>query len=286
MEKEWEQLGEITGNFGISATVIDDENNIYVEGFVTDTVKIGEQYFTAKQSCFKSVVMKFDPQGNILWATDTINKENYNHGYITKIAIDTKGNLYIAANRHNNYESFLSKINPYGKMEWQVRANYYNGYSQHYSYFFEDIAVDENDNVYFAGQGYITTFSSKDDKTYTLDARFFVGSYDSEGKMRFLRAAGGAGSDSRCRSIAILEDNLFVLARYEGTIRFKSNTFHKMGGSRDTNFNAWFAKYSKYDLRMVLNMEQENDKEQANDIEQIDNKKQKTKKSKTKKTKL
>ena len=254
MEKEWVQLGELSGRYSVAAITTDSNDNVYIAGHVTDTVKIGENYFsTSSHYHRKSIVIKFDNNGNLIWASD-FSREEYGDSRfrIQKIAADTKGNSYLAENENGGNTSSLSKITPDGKIEWRILVfcpksrNYGKYYSQSYSYFFENIVTDENDNVYFAGQGYQNIFSFPNKKTYKLDANLFVGSFNSEGELRFLKAGGGEGG-GRCRSIAIHENNLFVLAGYRGIVRFGTITLVDKGKNKD-DYSVWLAKY---DLKKI-----------------------------------
>ena len=257
MEKEWIQLGELNGEYHVGNLTTDNNGNLFITGKIKGTVKIGENYFSSTDHFYRRnlIVIKFDNKGNLLWANDFSRKE-FGETYIEKIAADTKGNLYFAVNMHNGNTSSLSKITPGGKVEWEITVNSksknkYSDYNQHYSYFFENIVIDENDNVYFAGQGYQNFFSFPNKKTYQIDANFFIGSFNSKGELQFLKAAAGEGGKAQCRSIAIHKNNLFVLARYQEKTQFKAITLENKSKNEPDGLDQYSAWLAKYDLKKI-----------------------------------
>jgi len=118
-------------------------------------------YQAASAGSTDAFVMKFDPNGNPLWAT-YYGGNNLDDG--AAIATDQNNNFIIAGQTNSNNlpatagtfqpayaaasDAFVAKFNSSGNVSW---TTYYGGVSQDFGY---GIAVDNNDNIFVSGSTY------------------------------------------------------------------------------------------------------------------------------------
>ena len=119
--------------------IVDNQNNIYVTGFISVLNPISSDIAT----------IKYDSLGNELWVR-TYNGPGNNNEFPTSIDIDNLGNIYVAgsSNNSNNLSDYVSiKYDPQGNEKWALR---YNGPTDS-SDMANSIVVDNENNVYVTG---------------------------------------------------------------------------------------------------------------------------------------
>lgn len=108
-------------------------------------------------SNFDIVTMKFDPNGNQVWAT-SYNGPGNGYDEARAIVTDASGNVYVtgySAGASANYDVVTVMYNASGVQQWASRYNgTANGFDEGY-----DIAIDASGNVYVTG-GTVTTTSN------------------------------------------------------------------------------------------------------------------------------
>lgn len=157
----------------------------------------------------RSMVIKYDPDGNLLWQT-ILGKEatngTYARTYGYDIAIDNEGFILITGKTNaisttsgvhqtsfgGNYDAFISKINNNGTSIW---TTYYGGTGLDYA---EGIAYDSLNNIYITGQTTSTasissTGSHQTSNKGNTDA--FIAKLNKNGVRLWGTYFGGAASD-------------------------------------------------------------------------------------------
>lgn len=156
-----------TRSDGANSVRIDTSGNIYVCGYCSDYYN-----FRYPSTAYNIYLAKFDSANNFLWVKKLIGN---NSDYGNKLAFDSSGNVYIAAQtKYVTDHSLLLKYNASGVLQWQRQLGdtSFNGS-------WTNIAVDGSGNIYCAG--YSTVAGSAD----ALFAK-----YNSSGTLQWQRRLG------------------------------------------------------------------------------------------------
>ena len=86
----WGKKAICTGSAGGTSGTADDEGSFYVCGWYTDSIRFDNFMLLAQQG-WESFVVKYDKNGNVLWAN---NISGPLHEYVEGIAFDGKDHLY------------------------------------------------------------------------------------------------------------------------------------------------------------------------------------------------
>jgi PKD repeat protein len=229
----------VTENYSAIKMTNDSFNNVYLIGQYTGQITLGSfQLFSTNYSSYFS---KLDSDGNWQWAIQT-GGANDDTGY--SVAVDNDFNIYVTGGfsgtvtfgttslssvSHNS--TYIAKLN--SSLEWQwakkiTGSASTNPVSHNTGY---DIEIDEQNNVYVAGQfinnatfGSVTLSSSGDYDIYLTKL-------DSNGEWLWARKAGGSSTDS-CDNITIDSDaNVYLLGYFLGNITFGSNVVTSSGAA-------------------------------------------------------
>jgi hypothetical protein len=133
------------GYYGVANGIaVDALGNFYVAG------SGGLSEATAE-----AFVLKFDPNGNQLWA---YNKGGPWQDAASAIAVDALGNVYFSGaitNRNSGPDAFVGKLNGHGDLLWM---EFVETFGNDHAY---GIAVDQRGGVYLAGESNLNGFVAK-----------------------------------------------------------------------------------------------------------------------------
>lgn len=211
----------------------DANNNVYVTGY-TDNVAgttfplqaWGGAYFYSAAGYFGSFIMRFDPNGVLVWSTF------YGSGRGQSITCDGAGGIYVTGYTRGafptldpgggayyqsvfggfNYDAFILKFDNAGNRLW---ATYYGGASDEEAY---SIALDGANNIYIVGS---TTSNAL---TFPLQARAgaynqgtaggsrdaFIARFTNSGVLTWATYYGGSGEDEAYAIAFDAADNVYV----------------------------------------------------------------------------
>ena len=215
----------------------DNDGNIYVAGSFTSPVmtlgNISINNFTNSGLPTEDIfIIKYDGSGNIIWAK-AFGGENYD--ICTSVAVDHDGNVvltgYFASDSISFGNStlinlgqndvFVVKLDENGNVLWSYGTGSEN------SDFSNSIAIDNNNNIYFAGS---FNFGTIDSTSFNFGAftlpqhvgdNLFIVKLNPNALVLWAKSTGGIGYNSISGIATDLNNNLFIGGSFENdTIDF------------------------------------------------------------------
>ena len=198
----WARRGASNSTQTVRGTVsVDAAGNAFLTGYFADNITFGTTTLTTA-AIFDIYVVKFDAQGNVLWAKAgsggaISGAQSWN------TATDAAGNVYLTGffvgsmsfggqslSAGGNSSIFLCKLSSTGTVAWLQRAG-----SSSYN-IATSLATDAAGNVYLTGAvdgnaSFGTVGLPNPNGKYDL----FVAKYDGQGNALWARRAGGANDD-------------------------------------------------------------------------------------------
>jgi len=124
----------VNGSFSyFSGSAVDSSGNVYAAGYFSGKSGFGNSVIVPGNNYYKSVIVKYDNNGNEIWVRDVIG--NRNSGF-NSIAVDDSGNVYAAGYQFENnqfdygglkgkitgissgYNAVLVKYDASGETQW------------------------------------------------------------------------------------------------------------------------------------------------------------------------
>ena len=194
-------------SFYICMISTDENNNIYLSSEIhlsdaTGSTTIGNITLTQTHDDGSTALIKFDPDGNAIWAKTYggLTGASYSDGWPCDIKTDAAGNTYIWGWCINNgvYGSFtltnpfpanqnfsyvLVKINSSGDVVW-AKGVYEKSFSSNYG---DLLGLDKNGNVYIGG--HFSTRISIEGMEYLPEGTndFFAAKYSGNGDFQWIK---------------------------------------------------------------------------------------------------
>jgi hypothetical protein len=180
------RIGAACTDYGY-AICSDASGNLYITGSFCGTVDFdpGPGTYTMNAAGTEYYVCKFDPNGNILWASQSIGVQS-EIGY--GVALDNSGNVvtvgifngtadfdpgpgtYTLTSLNSSYDVFICKYNSTGALQWAGKVG---GTAHDYGY---SIATDPSGNILITGQFAATPDFDPGPGSYTIAS--LGGGYD------------------------------------------------------------------------------------------------------------
>ncbi|KZR64422.1 leucine-rich repeat protein [Prochlorococcus sp. MIT 1303] len=126
---EWSTEVEKDNGPMFEVSTIDKDGNIIAVG----RQGLGDQFF-----------YKLNPKGEVLWSKRMNQLDSYGASFATSLSTDSSNNIYIASDTQNPGTSQLTSMHPVGwngGVELEVGSRSFN----------PQVAVDDQDNIYFLG---------------------------------------------------------------------------------------------------------------------------------------
>jgi hypothetical protein len=207
----------------------DNNDNIYIAGYFTDTTKINNVLIPGKGN-HDIYVAKYDKDGNFLWIRTAGSSKR---DEVKTVKCDGAGNVYIAGMFNNGatfesqtlttynattyFDGFIAKYGPDGTFQWvkQIGGDV------------DDVVwsmtFDDAGKIYMTGEfgGYSIFGTSAVNLTTAGDADVFVTCFDQSGTALWAKRAGGTLLD-RARGIGTDGSYLFITGQFGGTANFGS----------------------------------------------------------------
>ncbi|MFK7779277.1 MAG: SBBP repeat-containing protein [Gimesia sp.] len=205
----------------IRGMAVDDKGNCFVTGEFTETAQFADKTVIS-QGSMDFVLAKYNPQGKLLWL-QTAGGTKIDRGY--GVAVDKAGNSYVTGHfqsptfqigdktfkNHGDYDYFIAKYDPAGKLLWAETAG---GTGYDYGH---GIAVTPEGTCYVAG-----TFSGAvtfgDSQSKNKGRSMFVAKYDTDGKILWSHLGGNGGSQSGHQIAVDNKGNCYLCGLITGVI--------------------------------------------------------------------
>jgi hypothetical protein len=238
---------------------IDMNGNAVITGsFVSESLVIGDDTLLnpAKDYnwSYDLFIAKYDPNGNVIWATNGHGKFYNSDEGGGAVAFDKSGDIYLGGyfegwmlifgekdtvRPHSSSSTFIAKFDSDGNFTW-CKSNKSGGYSDHIS----DLKISESGDLYAVGTfaGYNFGFD-----TVLLNSNggwdFFVYKFDTNGNVIWGKGVGSNASDGGYSSLIALDqsENVYLAADFNGEyFRIDNYTFfnHDTKGSSSDIFIA------------------------------------------------
>lgn len=231
---EWSRsAGGALSDTGPSIAV-DGSGNTYMTGiFESPSITFGP-YTLLNSGSFDIFVVKYDPDGNVLWAASAAGTGFDNP---RSIAVDAAGNAYITGNfdsptltfgpytlTNTGVGLFLAKYRSDGTVAWAKSAG-----GPAVAYAASTVAVDASGNPYVAGYANVSVITF--DTISLANTGVFIVKYNTDGSALWARTAGrGAGLGYVAESIAVdASGNAYIEGNYDGTMVFGPFTLLSAG---------------------------------------------------------
>ena len=225
-----------TGSFAVAA---DSEDNVYLSGFTYDFVGVAfNGYQNSYAGLSDSYIVKFNPEGERLWATYLGGNEGESG---LAIAVDSEDNLYATGNTSSNNfpvlnafqeesavggifggDAFLSKFDPSGGLLW---STYFGGAG------FDDafsVACAANGDVFITGRTNSTGIATSGSHQTTIgggSSDAFLAKFNSTGALQWSTYYGGSGEDRAFGCATDNTGNVFISGRSESSNNIAFNGF-------------------------------------------------------------
>ncbi|MCH9653449.1 MAG: SBBP repeat-containing protein [Planctomycetes bacterium] len=206
----------------IRGMAVDREGNCYVTGEFTETAQFADKTVTSRGS-MDFVLAKYNPQGKLLWL-QTAGGTKIDRGY--GVAVDQAGNSYVTGHfqsptfqigdktfkNHGDYDYFIAKYDPTGKLLWAESAG---GKGYDYGH---GIAVTPEGECYVAGTfaGAVTIGGSQ--SKHKQGSSMFVARYDTDGKMLWSQMAGNGRRQSGHQIAVDHQGNCYLCGLMTGIV--------------------------------------------------------------------
>lgn len=244
------------GNSGSSdyglKIAIDIQDNIFLSGNFSDngyirfdTIQLFSNSGGSGYTIGNMFVAKYDSAGNAQWAksagghlNSTGSGGDISYGWL---AIDSRGNSYVTGwyghcsmkftdNLLLPYDTgenaFIASYNSTGQLRWAKSIGgvfHENG---------RDVAVDQNDNVYFTGYFSSITIIGNDtiSQPGTLD-QIYIARYDTSGNLNYSYGVGGTGGEQPWAMTVDVSGSLYLTGIFGGSMQLGPFSYTSAGNT-------------------------------------------------------
>jgi hypothetical protein len=198
----WVRTAGGTGGDYARAAACDGAGNVYIAGEIEGSAMFGTVQVNGNPGTNDVFVAKYDASGTLQWAKSF---GGYQDDKARSIAIDPSGNVYLAGvvqgtamfgssitltTNAGSEDIFIAKLDPNGNPLWAHRMG---GPMDEDA---KGVKADASGNVYAAGYFYgAADFGSTNLTAQGNFADVFVGKWDTNGTMLWLKQGGGAYDD-------------------------------------------------------------------------------------------
>jgi Secretion system C-terminal sorting domain len=176
----------------------DEKGNSYIAGYYIGLAVFGSNVLEFSGSADAVFLIKYDVNGNIVWAVQSTFPTNLCAGYGESVCTDKFDNVYLTGNftdsirfgtnslngivNHSSANIFLAKYDSNGNAKWAIQANTLSAsaYGEGYG-----VTTDQSGNAYIAGYFTDTLTFGSITLTANHDSTVFVAKYDSSGNFNW-----------------------------------------------------------------------------------------------------
>lgn len=219
------QQGVASADTQGQGVAIDSLGYVYITGYST-----GALNGAALIGYSDAFLVKYDPSGNLVWSKHLGASSQQTVGQ--KVAVDGSGNLYVAGYTSGGLNGnpapggqsyFVAKYQNDGTLLWVQQAGTYAAANA--------VAADATGNVYISGN----TTSGLNGNAQTGSYDYFVGKYDPNGTLLWLKQLGVSGNQAFANAVGVdTTGNVFVGGATKGGLA---------GNTQSGQFDYVIAKY-------------------------------------------
>lgn len=220
---------------------IDPQGNIIITGTFWSNISFGS--YTLGGSADHVFVVKYDPAGNIIWATAG-GGQGDDHGY--DMVTDSAGNIFITGYLSTHYGppvcnsmfgslppfsytdsiAFVARMSSAGQWVW---VKTFDGTDVQRD---NDIAIDSAGNVYVCGGFYGTNrqFGSASINSVAGSRDIYVVKYDANGNFIWVKSTGDSLDDRANGIIVGADQKLYITGEFRDHVPFGPDTLNNNGG--------------------------------------------------------
>ncbi len=177
-----------------TSVATDEKGNCYVTGYYVGLAVFGSYFLSSSGAATTPIIVKYDKNGNVVWATEATFPTNLCGGEAESIATDDFGNIYVSGYftdsiRFGSYalngtlnnstgNVFLAKYDSSGNPKWARMANAVSGLSYGMGY---SVTTDRSGSPYIAGYFNDSMSFGTQLLAANHDSTIFIAKYDSSG---------------------------------------------------------------------------------------------------------
>ena len=214
---------------------LDTAGNVYVAGSFLGTQTYGGNTFTTMPTeSNDNFIMKINKEGTVVWSR---HMRGPDHEHIQGLAVSDNGDIYVSGffdatftyegttlTNNGSSDIFVLKFDTDNNFIWG-KANGSTGLDWPW-----DIDVDENGNLYLAGQ-FSASFNWDTESVNLIDNQdmLVVKMNSSDGSVQFAKSFGGNGADEARGIVADPSNNIYVSGYFTNSIDFGTTTLSSSG---------------------------------------------------------
>ncbi len=232
----WAKSAGGTGNDRGNGIATDGNGNIYVTGYFDSPALTFGSFTLNNAGSFDVFTVKFDPNGNVIWAKSAGGPDS---DFGTSITTDASGHVYVAGDfnsasiafgiytltNNGNEDIFFAKYDAGGTV---LGAKSVGGTGLDMG---KCITTDASGNIYITG-AFASPSISFGSYTLTNNGSFdaFTVKADTNGTVLWAQSAGGSGNDQGSSLSTDASGNVYVTGRFGSTtVAFGPNTLINNG---------------------------------------------------------
>ncbi|HXB13778.1 MAG TPA: gliding motility-associated C-terminal domain-containing protein [Bacteroidia bacterium] len=234
---------------------VDLFGNIYVAGEFGDTISFGSYTLMNPFPGFGGIfIVKYDANGNTLWAKQAVVANKLSHGAALSLAVDGLGNICMtglfqdsisfgAYTLHTTppWDAFLVKYDANGNVLWAKQSVLVNANSQSIGY---SVATDASNNIYITGQFSDTVTFGPYSLVYQQNngGEVFLVKYDANGNVIWARQSSAPGSSSAGQPTSIAIDgsgNSYITGSFISSLAFDTTILNNV-----SSYGSFLVKYN------------------------------------------
>lgn len=248
-------------SYGISVTT-DEAGNILMAGCFQGTLIFGNYTLTSGIVPTSAFLVKYDPNGNVLWATQSVNSLNYYYYYYGEIAYsvatDKNNNIFITGVfsdttffendtliSHGAQSVFLVKYDPAGNVVWAKTPTMPSTFCIGQG---NAVTIDNSGNAYITGYFSTAIFFGAYHLISLNTPSAFIAKYSNNGNLLWAKQSDNTnGITSMAHSNSATTDwgnNVYITGYFQDSIKFGSNILYSpVAYSNNTYSSAFLTKY-------------------------------------------
>jgi len=236
----WAKGAGGASNDEVRSNTTDVAGNVYITGYYNSiSITFGATTLTNANNSTASAdvfIVKYDTDGNVVWAKGAINTTNDVGNSATT---DAAGNLYVTGSYYSSItfgtttltnagsiDIFIVKYDAMGNVIWAKGAG---GVDDEYS---NSLSTDSLGNIYVTGYYTSASLTFGASTITNLGGQdIFIAKYDASGNALWAKGAGGAGSDNPNCISTDASGNVYVSGYYDSpSIISGATTLTNAGG--------------------------------------------------------